>query len=666
MVLDGYKMKQIMALLILLLLAFSSAGNVFGKASRQPVDKKNYSPGAGSITMNFKDVDLRVLIKFVSELTGKNFLVDPKVKGRATILSPEKISIEEAYTVFLSVLEVNGYTTVPAGKIIKIVPLVDARVKGVETRGEKIRRRAEDKVITQLIPLKYADASDLARLLRPLIPKTGLLISYAETNMLIVIDILSNIDRLVRIIGELDIPKAKEEIQIFPLKHANSEELAPQLTKLLQEKRVKKARKRVLKIIPDKRTNSLIVLATTKMMSDLRILISDLDKKQATPRKRVHVYALENSVAEDIAKVLSEIPGKTTRGGKGKAPVISKDVQISYDKATNSLVIIAEPYEYLILEGIIKKLDIPRTMVYVEALIMEVTATKALELGVEWRLGGPYQGGYGEGRKGGVWIGGYSTSDALVSGLSRGLLPSGLTAGVIGRAITLGDRTFASIGAFVRAISTDSDFSIIATPQILTLDNEEAVIEVGQNIPYVTSIDQATSTDTERVQTYEYRDVGITLKVTPHINQKGLVRLQIEKSIKVVLQSTALGGTVLAPTTAYRKAKTTIVVKNGQTAVLGGLLDNRITKGKNQVPYLGSVPILGWLFKDTSDRDEKTNLMLFLTPHVIKDVKEIKKLQKQKKEEMDKKEKKGTEEKRSSTEQNWRDRYLKSMEKDLD
>ena len=587
------------------------------------------------ITMNFKDVDLQVLIKFISELTGKNFLVDPAVRGKVTILSPEKVTVDGAYKVFQSVLEVHGYTTVPSGEVIKIIPADKAKARDVETVRKKEIKWPVDKIITQLLPLNYAEADSLSRLLRPLIEKTGLLISHPETNTLIIIDVMSNINRLIRIINELDVP-GDEAIRVFTLEYAKAEDLAKKLLDVLQERKGKAPTKQLLKIIPDERTNSLIVLAISKTMADIEMLIGRLDQKQIRPRENIHLYHLENAVAEDLAKVLSEIPGK---GGedkkKGKEALISKDVNISADIATNTLVIIAEPDEYQILEEIIKKLDTPRTMVYVEALITEVSITRAMELGVEWRLGNIYNGGYEAGQDGGVWLGGSTGSSARLDSLSDGAIPGGFVAGVIGKGITLGAVTFPTIGAFIRAIRSDSDFNILSTPQILTLDNEEAVIEVGQNIPFVTRVDQGTSTTDRAIQSFEYKDVGVTLKVTPQINNNRFVRRQVEQSTKAVLESAALGGTVLAPTTTFRTAKTTITVKDGETAVIGGMIQERMDRGKTQTPCLGGIPFLGWLFKTTTDRDEKINLMVFLAPRIVANPEEGRELYDKKKREMD-------------------------------
>ncbi len=219
---------------------------------------------------------------------------------------------------------------------------------------------------------------------------------------------------------------------------------------------------------------------------------------------------------------------------------------------------------------------------------------------------------------------------------STGVLPAGFFAGVIGNGITLGSITFPTIAAFVKAIKSDSDFNILSTPQIMTLDNEEASIEVGSNIPFVTQVDQGTETTSRAIQNFQYKDVGVTLKVTPQINDEGFIRLKIEESVKAVLSQTALQGTVLAPSTTYRTAKTSISVKDGETAVIGGLIETRLDRGTTQTPCLGSIPAFGWLFKTANDRDEKTNLMVFLTPRVVRNAEEARQIYGKKKEYMDK------------------------------
>jgi general secretion pathway protein D len=581
------------------------------------------------ITMNFKDVDLHVLTKFMSELTGKNFLLDPSVKGNVTVLSPKKVSIEEAYRVFLSVLDVHGFTAIESGSIIKIVPTASAKTKGMETFSRRFET-SPDKMVTQLIPLKEADAALLGKLLLPLVEKSGLLVPYDATNTLIAIDSHSNVNRLLKIIEDLDVPGA-EDIRVFPLVHLRADDLSKNLLKLY-EKRGGKPGAEGVKMIADERTNSLVVLASAPVIKKVEALVESLDREQARPREKVHLYMLENAVAEDLAKVLTQLPGKGAKEEKDKAAPptpapLSKDIQISADKSTNTLIIVADKDEYLILEDIIRRLDRRRTMVYVEALIMEVSATRALDLGVQWRIGNEYDGGFGSGKSGGVWLGNFVGPENLIDNFaSAGALPQGFAVGVIGRGITLGSVTFPTIGAFVRAVQSDTDFNVISTPQVLTLDNEEALIEIGENIPFVTRVDQGTSALDRNIQSFEYKDVGIKLKITPQINNQRFVRLKVEESVKSVINRTALGGTVLAPTTTFRNAKTSISVKDGETAVIGGLIEKRLDRGQTQLPCLGSIPVFGWLFKEISDSDSKTNLLVFLTPRIVENSEEGKAL----------------------------------------
>ena len=365
---------------------------------KAPTKAKEVSKPAESdkryVTIDFDNVDITLFIKFISELTGKNFVIDKAVRGKVTIISPTKITAEEAYKVFESVLEVHGYTTVPAGNIIKIVPAVAARGKDIETRLRKEAITPEDKVVTQLIPLRYADPNELKKLFAPLISKSSVIVSYPPTGMLIVTDVLSNIRRLLKIIDAIDLEGIGEEISVVPLGYATASVMAKSLNQVFQ-RQPKKPQKgapggSVIRIVPDDRTNVLIILAIEDDTLKVRKLIALLD--QETPRGEgdIHVYYLQNANAEDLAKVLMAIPTQEAKAPKkGAAPVISKEVRIVADKATNSLVITAKKEDYIILEDVIEKLDIARRMVYIEALIMEVDMKKDFDLGVEWQAGEP-------------------------------------------------------------------------------------------------------------------------------------------------------------------------------------------------------------------------------------------------------------------------------------
>jgi general secretion pathway protein D len=600
----------------------------------EEVEVKNDERGTRYVTIDFDNVDISLFIKFISELTGRNFIVDKAIRGNVTIVSPTKISVDEAYKVFESVLEVNGYTTVPSGNVTKIVPALEARSKDVETRLIERPATAEDKVVTQLIPLDYADPDEVKKLFDPLISKTSVIASYSPTNTLIVTDVLSNIRRLLEIVEVIDVPGVGEEISVVPLDHSKASDLAKSLTTIFQST-IRQPKKKaptiesLVKVVAEERTNSLIILATEDETARIKELIKLLDKEIPRGEGDIHVYYLQNANAEELTGVLTALPSEGKEETvKGKSPVISKDVQIVADKSTNSLIIKAQKHDYLVLEDIIKKLDIPRTMVYIEALIMEVNVDKEFKLGVEWM--GLEDFSY-EGRDGGIFSGSGGSGDySSLQGLAQTtpILPSGFSLGVIGESIKIGDLVFPNLGAILQAYQTDSDVNIISTPQILTTDNEEAQITVGENVPYLTK--EATGDQT--YQTYEYKDVGTTLKITPQINQEGLVRLKIFQE-NITLKK---GTEEYRPTTLKRSAETTVIVKDNNTVVIGGIIGESSEVGNYKVPCLGDIPVMGWLFKSMSRTRNKTNLFVFLTPHVIESPSDAQKIYEEKKEEVDK------------------------------
>jgi general secretion pathway protein D len=574
------------------------------------------------VSIDFNSVDLNVLIKFISELTGKNFVIDQRVKGKATIISPSKITVAEAYKVFESVLEVHGFTTIQAGKIIKIVPSPDARSKNIETRIKEESGAAADKVVTQLIPLKYAAASEIKKLFAPLVSKSSIILDYSPTNTLIVTDVYSNIQRLTKILEAIDILKTGLELSIVTLVYADAQDMTKALNSVFGVA-VSKAKKsagqnRIIKFVADDRTNTLIILASEGDTLKVRELIAVLDKKTPKGKETIHVYYVENAIAEDLAGVLEAIPSKKSDSKTAKtAPVVSSKARITADKATNSLIITAEKEDYEALEAVIRKLDIPRAMVYIESLIIEVDVEKDFRLGTEWVVGDKFNFNgdtYGA-------TGGFSGSDPGYSnlrGLSGGLTgiasyPPGYSMGVFGEAISVGGVTFPSLGAVVQAYKRDKDVNILSTPQILTMDNEEATINVGKNVPYQTR--SAAETGVETYSSYEYKDVGIILKITPHISQDRFVRLTINQEVTQLddLATTSSD----RPTTFKRTIDTTVIVKDNETVVIGGLIDDSMTKTSYGVPCLGDLPVLGWMFRTDSDALEKTNLFVFLTPHVV-------------------------------------------------
>jgi general secretion pathway protein D len=585
------------------------------------------------ISIDFNNVDINVFIKFISELTSRNFVVDQRVRGKVTIISPSKISVKEAYKVFESVLEVHGFTTIKSGEVTKIVPSPDARSKNIETRLKQEAASPEDRVVTQLIPLKFADPSEIKRLFAPLVSKSSVILDYPPTNMLIITDVYSNIQRLLRILNAIDVAGMGQELTVIPLEYAEAAKFVKILDSIFQEKRRSKAQSTFseTKFVADERTNTIIVMASEVETLRIKRLINMLDRETPRGKEKIHVYYLENANAEDMAKVLQELPTKTT--GKGgpqkKLPFVSEDVKVTADKATNSLIIMAGKEDYLVLDEIIKKLDVPRSMVYIECLIMEVNITKEFNLGVQWLAGGTTT----IDNKDAAFGGGFEPEVPIISGLQTTLpSPSGFSLGIFTERITIGGMVFPNLAAIINAYKKDKDVHFLSTPQILTTDNEEASITVGKNVPFQTR--SAAETGVETYSSYEYKDVGITLKITPQISHDRLVRLYINtEATKLDEQATT---SVDRPTTLKRTVDTTVIVKDTNTVVIGGLIDDSFSETRFSVPCLGDIPFFGYLFKTTAQGGDKTNLYVFITPHVVENPAEAKAILDSKKDEIDK------------------------------
>jgi general secretion pathway protein D len=582
------------------------------------------------VSIDFNDVDINVFIKFMSELTGTNFVVDQRVKGKVTIISPSKISLNEAYKVFESVLEVHGYTTVQAGEIVKIVPSPDARSKSIETRLREEAANPQDNVVTQLVPLKYADPEEIKRLFTPMISKSSVILAYQPTNILIITDVQSNILRLLKILKQIDVPGIGQEISVVPVGYADSTKLVSLLTTIFKptQKQAKGGPERAVIMVADERTNVIVVLANELDTLRIKQLIAMIDKETPRGKGKIHVYYCENASAEELAKVLQEVPTQETTGapkGKGAAPAIAGKVKISADKATNSMIIIADQEDYIVLEEVIKKLDIPRSMVFIESLIMEVTMDKSLDIGIDWQAFGQTSIAGKETAIGGQFSRGLIGPDALAQG--------GLTVGLITEPVDIAGITVSNIAAIINAIKTDDDFRILSTPQVLTTDNEEARITVGENRPYQTR--STTDPSGGTFESFEYRDIGKILKITPHVTEGRLVRMTISLEVtNIDLASTATTSSTL-PVTKKRTVDTTVIVKDSQTVVIGGLIDQSVTNNESKVPVLGDVPVLGWLFRNRSELNSKTNLYIFLTPRVIKSPAEADEIFKDKKDQID-------------------------------
>jgi len=620
-----------------------------GKAESASPDRPTRTPQ--HLSMDFTDVDLPVLVKFMSEQTRKNFIFDERVQGKITIISPRKLTVGEAYNVFLSVLQVKGFTTVEQGNTIKIIPAREARQDTIPMGvGKDTLPSAE--FITRLVPLQFTESADLLQLLTPLVSKDGMVSAFPASNMLLLIDSRSNIDRLLGIIAEIDVDDGRQ-LRVFPLAYAQAQEVAKTLESLLRETpaaaavgRTRRAggpgtRGSALKIVPDARTNSLVVVAAPETLSQVAELIAKLDISIPSSG-RINVYYLENADAEEVSKVLASLSGtKTSQIPVPAAPqraavpqasspgIIAAEleggVKITADKATNALIIVASANDYISLVEVIKKLDIRRRQVFVEAVIMEIDLDKSLDLGVEWRAAAEVSKGNGA-VIGGSNFGIPGGMNALLAGLAAGtplIFPgSGLVAGGIGGSVTLPDGTkVPAIAAVLRAAQANNNLNVLSAPHLLTQNNKEAEIIVAENIPFISSQSRDSTNLANVINTVERKDVGITLRITPHIHESEFVSMDIYQeasALKSDLRSIAVEATQ-GPTWTKRSAKTTVLVKTGDTVILGGIMQENSSKNVSKVPLLGDIPLLGYLFKYVSEERKKTNLLIMLTPTIIQE-----------------------------------------------
>jgi general secretion pathway protein D len=611
------------------------------------------------LSMDFTDVDLPVLIKFMSEQTKKNFIFDERVQGKITIISPRRVTLDEAYDVFLYVLQAKGFTTVSQGNTIKIVPAREARQDTIQTGVSKDTASAE--FITRLIPLQYLESAEVVPLVTPLVSKDGMVSAFGSSNTLLLIDSRANIDRIVSIIAEVDGAGPPGVLRVYPLAYAVAAEAAKTLTSIYLEGGAAPAapaargraragpvfpsRGVAVKILPDSRTNSLIVYAGQEMQDDIADLLRKIDIAASAGSGNINVYYLENADAEEVSKVLASLSERRP-GAPGAPPapppaarsvppptggtgIVSAEleggVKVTPDKATNSLIIVASANDYETLLGVIRKLDIRRRQVYVEALIMEITLDKARDLGVEFR--GAVQTGSGDNK--GAIIGGTNFDfagnvnqlfGALATGNPLIFGGTGLIAGGIAGSVTLPDGTkIPAITAVLRAAQTRDNINILSSPHLLTLDNKEAEIVVGENVPFITSQARDSTNLANVINTVERKDVGITLRLTPHIHESDFVSLDIFQESSAVKGDSLLNASSVGPTTTKRSAKTSVLVKNGDTVVLGGMMQETFTNVASQIPLLGDIPLLGNLFRFKSVSRKKTNLLIMLTPRIIRE-----------------------------------------------
>ncbi|MDQ6963860.1 MAG: type II secretion system secretin GspD [Mariprofundales bacterium] len=580
----------------------------------------------GKITLNFKDADIKSVIKFVSEFSGKNFLIDNRVRGTVSVVSPTPISEQDAYDVFLSVLEMNGFAAVPSGKVIKIIPRAEGKQKTIPV--SRRQHRVSDSLVTEVIALDYANAAQLVAILRPLIAPVSHLVAYPASNLLLLTDSSANIAKIRKIIKIIDQPK-DIAVRTFELQFAAATKLAATLTTLYGT--VEKAQgvtPVALKAIAYDSGNLLLVIADPARMHDVAAIVQRLDVRPETDAGRLQVIYLKHANAADVAKTLTTLTGSQAAAKPGQKSVLfSGAIKVVADSSTNALLVTAGPDDMRAIKGIISKLDIRRLQVLVEALVVEVSGNDAEQLGIDWLAGKPIknntvtvfggqnnQGAFstiGKGIANNAAAGGAAISSAAAAaaglpGFSIGVLQGNLNAGAI------------TLGGIVQAIQTTTHSNLLSTPSILMMDNEEAEIVVGQNVPFITGTNTTQGGVANPFQTIQRKDIGLTLKVKPQISEGDTVRLQIYQEVSSISNSATSNSGASDLITNKRSIKTVALIRDGEILVLGGLMRTDETTAVKKVPCLGSVPLLGEPFKLTDNQRRKTNLMVFLRPTIIR------------------------------------------------
>jgi general secretion pathway protein D len=598
---------------------------------------------APTITPNYKDADLSQIIQAVSEVTGKNFIIDPRVNAKVTMLSATPMSPAAFYEAFLAVLQVYGYVAVPAGKVIKIIPNTDARQLPSIDLPDNVSPTS-DEIVTQIITMKNVSAAQLVPLLRPLIPQQGHLAAYPAGNMLIISDRASNVSRIMKIIQRMD-ESGDEPVEVIPLRNASATELVRTVNQLSSGQAAEGAGAPV-KVVADERTNSVLISGEKSLRLKIKALIVNLDTPMQTggdTQVRYLRYADAEKIADKLkgqasasAKALGGPQGATPTSGGGGANV-DASVTIWADVATNALIITAPPKIMKSLMAVIDKLDIRRAQVQVEAIIVEVDVNKSSNLGVQWIL-------YGQGNStvpaavtnfpgsgtgivnllasalGGVATTATTTATTATTGV--GAAASAL-AGNTGATLAIGRYNATSgtnFAAIVQALRSDGTSNIISTPSLITMNNEEAEVKVTQEIPLITgsytNSTQSVAGTTSPFETIQREEVGTILKVTPHINEGNSVQLKIE-------QEDSSPGAKLTDSadisTNKRSIKTTVLIEDGGVIVLGGLMSDTVTESEDRVPGLGAIPLIGNLFKSRSGSRQKKNLLVFIRPNILRD-----------------------------------------------
>ena len=603
-------------------------------APAQAVKTPLLEPGMADemISVNFDNVEIRAVLKTVGEITGINFIPHESVRGTVTVMSPTPIRLGDIYPFLQSILDVHGYATIEMDNAVKVVPKAEAARSHSPVRlgADPASIPKTDVIVRQILPLKYAPAAEISEIVQPILSAGAQMAIYPRTNSLLITDTSANVNHIAQVIQQLDVEGSKEKVLLYPLAHASAQVLSEQVLRILEKSRTANPPAGRLqaaptvgngpRVLPDERTNSLIVIATEQDAQTIAGLVRQLDIERPAGTDGVHVVYLKNADANEVSRSLERALTSMKLAG---AVQPTPQIQITPDASTNALVIVAPPSDFDVISQIIEKLDIVREQVLVEMLILEVSDESLREIGVDWAtLGDPSPNG----------VRGFGMTNLgprvnFLSGTAEGLSVGAWKATGAG----------VKIGAILQAMEKQSGVNILSTPHILASNHRKAKIVVGENRAFVTQSRITETTDPVTptvIKSFEYKDVGITLDITPHVSQGGLIRLEIKSEFTKLIEDVTTQS-LETPTTAKRTAQTVVTMGSGATVVIGGLIRDDTVKTVKKVPLLGDVPLVGALFRSQSHHKQKTNLLLFITPQVMSSQEDLQEMTDQKNQQME-------------------------------
>lgn len=569
---------------------------------------------AQELTVNFRDTDLKEVISFVSDVTGKTIIVDPLVSGRVMVMSEDPLTPDELYNLFLAVLDVHNFVAVETAGVVRILPKADTRTSSVAVSQPQSSDANSSALVTQVITVNNVSATQLLPVLRPMVPPESHLAAYEPSNSIVITDTAANASRIRQLVEAFD-ASVTEGSDVINLQHASAESMAALITTTLlgdaQNQGIK-----IANVTPDARANRLLITGDPMSRQRIRELVVSLDTPVMSENNNRVIY-LDYANAEEVSRVLREL---ASQGGSGDTTTASQTT-INFDAQTNALIMVGDPTRLTMLADIAERLDVERSQVLVEAIIVEIQDTAGKELGVQWLFADTDNGGYGSSA--------VQSSDANVGAITAAAIGQGGTPDIPGLGAALSAVEGQTLGiagingsfnfnVLINLLQEQEGANILSTPSVLTTDNRQAEINVGQNVPFVTGsyTGQGGSTNPQSpFQTISREDVGIGLIVTPRVNRGDKIVLDIEQTVSSLSGNAGVNASDII--TNERTIKTQVVANNGGLVVLGGLIKDDLQQYEQKVPVLGDIPLLGSLFTSTGNRNVKTNLLVFIRATVI-------------------------------------------------